>query len=283
MQKGRGGMQLGYCAITWGGLAADATGVTSVKDLFYRVTGSIPQAVREIAESGYRGVELFDGNVVELGPEMVRDLVAEAGLELVSVYTGANFVYPDALPDELDRIERAAAAARRAGAGRLVVGGGAPRAAGPREDDYATLGAALDRVVAIAEEHGLAASYHPHLGTIVERPDQLARVMDVSRIALCPDTAHLAAGGADPVAIIDTYAERIAHVHLKDLHRPATFLPLGDGELDFAGIVDSVRRSGYDSWVMVELDYFDGAPVDAARRSKEFLDDLLAVSASGRD
>jgi inosose dehydratase len=98
-----------------------------------------------------------------------------------------------------------------------------------------------------------------------------------SGINFCPDTAHLAAGGGDPAELVRRYAERVAYVHLKDFTAdPFAFLPLGQGDLDFRGIINELERTGYDGWLTVELDEFDGAPVDAARESKEYLSSLLA-------
>ena len=271
-------MRLAYHSITWGGVVGDATGVTSVKDLYYRANGSMERAVRDISAAGYEGTEMFDGNVVDYAdrPDDLRRLLAEAGLELVSVYTGANFVYEELLPDELHRIRRAAELAAAVGAQRLVVGGGARRAAGTRDADYERLANALDQVTDIAEEHGLSASYHPHLTTIVESPDELARLLPRTRIGFCPDTAHLAAGGGDPAELIRRYPDRIRHVHLKDLRSdPFGWLPLGRGVLDFADIIRAVRETGYDSWLIVELDDYDGDPRQAADISKTYLDGLL--------
>jgi inosose dehydratase len=272
-------MRVGYHSITWGGVVGDATGVTSVKDLYYRANGSMEQAFTDIAAAGYAGTELFDGNLVPYAdrPHELRALLEQAGLELVSVYTGANFVYDEILPDELYRIRRAAEMAATAGAQRLVVGGGARRAAGTQDTDYERLAAALDRVTDIAEEHGLTASYHPHLTTIVESPDELARLLPRTRIGFCPDTAHLAAGGGDPAALIRRYPDRIRHVHLKDLRLdPFGWLPLGQGVLDLPDIVRAVQESGYDSWLIVELDSYDGHPRAAAEQSLAHLRQLLA-------
>lgn len=269
-------MELGYHTITWGGVFGDAQGVTSVKDLHYRTAGSVRQALRDIADAGYTGTELFDGDVADLGPHLLRDALAETGLTLVSVYTGANFVYDEILPDELDKVTRACALAQAAGAERLVVGGGARRANGTTEQDYDRLAAALDRVTDLAADHGLTATYHPHLTTIVESPSELEQLLPRTRIGFCPDTAHLAGGGGDPAALIRRYADRIRHVHLKDLRRePFGFLPLGQGELDFSDVLQAVQESGYDSWLMVELDSYDGDPAEAARISKQHLDGLL--------
>jgi inosose dehydratase len=273
-------MRLGYSSITWGGVVGDATGVTSVKDLYYRANGSMETAVHDIGAAGYSGTEMFDGNLVDYAerPDELRRLLMEANIELVSVYTGANFIYADILPDEMHRIERAAGLASTFGAERLVVGGGARRAAGTTDEDYRRLGESLDRVVEIAGRFGLSASYHPHLSTIVESPAELERIMQLSNIAFCPDTAHLAAGGGDPAALIRAYPDRVRHVHLKDFRaEPFQFLPLGEGDLDLPDILAAVQESGYDSWLVVELDSYDGDPADAARISKAYLDRLLSA------
>lgn len=274
-------MQLGYHTITWGGVVGHPVGVTSIKDLFYQTNGSMETAVRDIAAAGYEGTEMFDGNLVEYAdrPEELRGLLSESGVKLVSVYSGANFIFADVLPEELHRINRAAELAAMFGAERLVVGGGARRAAGTTDEDYALLARGLDQVTDIAESFGLTASYHPHLSTIVESPSELERLMDSTRIGFCPDTAHLAAGGGDPAAVIRKYPDRIRHVHLKDFRAdPFQFLPLGEGDLDFPDIIRAVKESGYDSWLMVELDNYAGDPRAAAEISKKYLDKLLADS-----
>jgi inosose dehydratase len=272
-------IKLACHTITWGGVVGHPVGVTSVKDLFYLANGTSEHALRDIAAAGYTGVELFDGNLMQYAeqPDELRRLLTETGLQLVAVYSGANFVFPDILDEELWRISAVAALASELGAEHIVVGGGAQRARGTTGQDYVRLAEALDRVVEIAGEHSLSASYHPHLTTIVEGPGQLEKVMTRSRINFCPDTAHLVAGGGDPVDLVRRYADRIVYVHLKDFTaEPFAFLPLGRGDLDFAAILDELDAAGYDGWITVELDEYDGAPLEAARLSREYLSSLLA-------
>ena len=158
-----------------------------------------------------------------------------------------------------------------------MVGGGARRAAGTTDADYTALAAALDQVTDIAEQRGLTACYHPHLTTIVESPDELDRLMPQTRIGFCPDTAHLAAGGGDPAELIRRYPDRVRHVHLKDVRLdPFAFLPLGQGVIDFADVRAALGEVGYDGWLIVELDSYDGDPAEAARISKAYLEKLLA-------
>lgn len=270
-------MKLGYQTNTWGGVVGHPVGVTSIKDLFYLTPGSTEEALRDIAAAGYQGFELFDGNLMEYADRKAefRALLEETGLQLLAVYSGGNFIFPEILPEELWRVEKAAALAAEFGALHLVVGGGAQRVGGTTEEDYVQLARALDEVVDIAERHGLSAHFHPHLTTIVEGPEQLEKVMARSRINFCPDTAHLAAGGGDPAALIRRYAERITYVHLKDwCADPFDFLPLGQGELDFAGIMDALRESDYDGWITVELDSYPGSNREAAEMSRAHLESL---------
>lgn len=272
-------MRFGCHTITWGGVVGDPVGVTSVKDLYYRAAGSMEQAITDIAGAGYEGIEMFDGNLADFAerPGQLRGLLAAAGLELVSVYTGGNLIYDDILPDELHRVRRASDLAAEAGASALVVGGGARRACGTTGEDYDKLAAALDEVTAIAESNGLSACFHPHLTTIVESPTELEKIMSRSGIGFCPDTAHLAAGGGDPAELIRRYPDRIRHVHLKDYRpEPLAFLPLGQGVIDFADVVAAVREVGYDGWLLVELDDYGGEPREAAEISKAYLDKLLS-------
>jgi inosose dehydratase len=269
-------MKLAYHTITWGGVVGHPAGVTSVKDLYYLANGRTEEALRDVSAAGYEGVELFDGNLVQYAgrEEGLRALMEELGLELVTVYSGANFIYPDILEDEVSRIRDAARLAAGLGAEHLVVGGGAVRASGTREEDYRLLGEGLEKVVSIADEIGLIASFHPHLGTCVESPEQIAKTFEHTGINFCPDTAHLAAGGGDSADLIKTHGDRIKYVHLKD-YADGDFLPLGKGGLDFGRIMGALDAVGYDGWITVELDAYDD-PKEGARISKKFLDEVTA-------
>jgi inosose dehydratase len=271
-------MKLACHTITWGGVVGSGVGVTSIKDSFYLANGSMEQALEDIAGLGYEGVELFDGNVVALHEAgSLGPLLERTGLRLVSVYSGANFIFPDVLEEEFWRLERAVTLAAEYGAEHFVVGGGAQKAAGNTEADYDLLAAGLDRVSELASRAGLLASYHPHLSTMAESPDELERVFSRTGILFCPDTAHLAAAGGDPAELIRTYADRVEIVHLKDFTpEPFAFLPLGEGSLDIGGIVQTLRNVGYDGWLVAELDDYAGEPRQAAEISKRVLDGLAA-------
>jgi inosose dehydratase len=268
-------LKLGYQTNTWGGVVGHPAGVTSVKDLYYLANGSTSQALADIAAAGYQGFELFDGNLMQYEHQIeeFRKMIHDHKLNFIGVYSGANFIYQEILKDEMAKIEKSARLAASLGAEHLVVGGGAIRVDGPTEADYHSLAQGLNQVVALAEKYGLTASYHPHLGTIVQSPEQLHKLMPLTNIQLCPDTAHIEAGGGDPVEIIGTYIDRIRYVHFKD-YKDGQFVPLGQGNQKFESMLSILRENAYDGWITVELDAHPD-PKTGADVSMNYLQSIL--------
>lgn len=168
------------------------------------------------------------------------------------------------------------------------------------EAQWSTLLRNLDRIDRHARDRGVLATLHPHVGTLVENDSEVRRVLEGSTIPLTLDTGHLLAGGVDPVSLARCAARRVAHVHLKDVDadladRVATgdvaystavasglFRPLGTGDVDIAALVDTLQRSGYDGWYVLEQDVMlEGepageGPVVDVRTSLDYLTKVLA-------
>jgi inosose dehydratase len=159
-------------------------------------------------------------------------------------------------------------------------------------DGWSALLSNLDRAAARAAERGLLATLHPHVGTMVETRDEVYRVLDGSGIALCLDTGHLLIGGTDPAQLARAAAGRIGHVHLKDVAASVArrvaggelsytqgvcaglYRPLGQGDVDIAGVVAALEAADYRGWYVLEQDtILDGPPADEgpARAVRESL------------
>jgi inosose dehydratase len=273
-------VRFAYQANCWGPLGGNPVGVTSVGQLTYLTFGDMSRAISQIGAAGYQGVELFDGNVLDYpdGAAALKAALAQAGVQLVAAYSGANLIFPDILDQELSRIARVADAAAALSAEHLVVGGGAKRLEGVAPGDYERLGAGLEKVVAIAKTRGLKAHYHPHLSTIVEGPTEVDRIFSLTSIHFCPDTAHLAAAGGDVPAMIRKHRDRIAYVHLKGLRRePFAFTPLDEGDLDNAAVIKALAETNYTGWIAAELDAWPD-PKSGAERSLAFMKRSIAAA-----
>ncbi|QHA93103.1 sugar phosphate isomerase/epimerase [Bacillus sp. N1-1] len=265
-------MNIGYMTNAFGPLVGSGGGVTSIKDVRYETMCRDEEVFQKIQRQGFNGVEMFDGNLDQFAnhPKELKAILEGMGLSLYGVYAGANFIYEDAWQDELWRIQRTAGIAAEAGAKHLVLGGGAVRASDQKQDDISRLAASLAEAEAIVSQEGLITSYHPHLGSMIEAPEQIDQLFSCSSISFCPDLAHLAAGGGNPLDIIKKYKDRIPYIHLKDWDGDG-FVPLGHGSIDLHGIIDFLEAESYSGDWLVEIDGYHGDPVEACKESYQFL------------
>jgi inosose dehydratase len=148
----------------------------------------------------------------------------------------------------------------------------------PPEWDH--LFAVLDDIEDITAAHHLRQVVHPHFNTVVERGDEVARLLAGSPVSICLDTGHLTIGGADPLELAEQAGSRVGLVHLKDVRaavagrlnageldlmaavQAGLFAPLGDGDVPIAEIVTTLERNGYQGRYVLEQDVAltDGEP-----------------------
>ena len=164
--------------------------------------------------------------------------------------------------------------------------------------EWQTFAVGAQRIAeAVRQATGLRTVFHHHCGGYVETPAEVDRLMgltDPLLLGLCFDTGHYRYGGGDALAGIHKHASRIWHVHFKDYDpavgaraaaegwgyldavRQGVFCPLGQGAVDWAGVVAELRAMRYEGWIVVEQDVLpgQGEPKDSARRNRAFLAEL---------
>ena len=265
-------MRVGYMTHGFGPLVGEGAGVTSVKDIRYLTMGDDEEILKKITGVGFKSIEVLEGNLTKYSSDLsvLKDMLQKYSAEMMSVCVGANFIYQDALEDEMFHMEQVAKAGQAVGVTYAALCGGAIRGKGIQDQDYCLLGKGLDMAAKVFAEYGIEASYHPHLGSMAEAPEQVDRLFAETSIKICPDLAHLAAGGGDPLTIVKKYYDRISFVHLKDLDDNG-FAPLGTGRLDIDGVLDFLKENGYAGDYLVEVDGYAGDPVFACQTSYDFL------------
>lgn len=140
--------------------------------------------------------------------------------------------------------------------------------------EWVEFGARLSQIADYVNEQGMRLAYHHHLGTVVETADELERFLQTTRdnVGLVLDSGHAAYGGIDPVQVVMTRPERIAHVHCKDVRRSryrdnrdgghsfldgvidGMFTVPGDGDFDFAPLMKVLADIRYSGWIVVEAE-----------------------------
>ena len=275
-------------------------GVCEVPGWGYQLTPE--RVLAEMRDVGLAATEFGPAGFLPAEPDAAARVLDEHDLHAVGGFTPLLLHRPDhdPVPDVATLLETYAAT----GSNVLVlsaISGLEGYDARPELDDdgWRTLLINLDRLSAMATEHGVRAVLHPHVGTMVEKGEEVQRVLEGSSISLCLDTGHLLIGGTDPAELARQAPERIAHTHMKDVDAAKARLvqsgrltyteavgegmyrPLGSGDVDVAAIVGYLRGSEYDGWYVLEQDTIlteapsGEGPVGDVHTSVEYLRGLL--------
>lgn len=233
------------------------------------------RVLREMSELGLGATEFGPDGFLPDAPADKAAVLASHGMKAVGGFVPV--VLHDPSHDPVPEVRTALEGFTAAGAGTLVLAAATGLDgydARPELDAFGwkTLLSNLDRLAELAASVGITGSLHPHVGTMVEGPGEVDRVLDGSAIGLCLDTGHLLVGGTDPVALARRAATRVVHVHLKDVEPDAAsavrdgratytwavansmYRPLGQGGIDLSALIGALEGAGYGGWYVMEQD-----------------------------
>ena len=71
-------------------------------------------------------------------------------------------------------------------------------------------------------------------------------------IGYAPDAGHMANAGIDPLKVIKEHRSIVQHVHFKDMAADHVWATMGEGIIDFKPIVDFLKETNYQGWIMTE-------------------------------
>lgn len=268
---------------------------------------TLDEAVRAIAQIGYRGVEIM-ADVPHAYPKTMdaakrtalRQLLDDLGLMVSNVnaftlFAQGDTYHPTWIEDEPAlreaRIEHTLGAIELAGQlgsktlslqpGGPLIGTTISRAvAGER------FAAGLERVLPVAREHGIILAVEPEPGLFIETAQEyLAFKNEFFKaeplIRMNCDVGHLFCVGEDPAAVIRAMPQQIAHVHLEDIgaNRVHQHLTPGKGAIDFPAIFAALDHIGYNGWATVELYPYETTAAGVAKLAWEHLRPIVHAQA----
>jgi inosose dehydratase len=261
-----------------------------------------PVRLLEVAKSmGYGAVESGPPGYLAPNGEAAVELVGPFEVEIVATFLPLRLDDPDAFAEDLALLDQTTEVLAATGDGLVILAdaerperarvSGQPARLLETGWDDATFDLAA-RHLEIARlrcaERGLRASFHPHAASYVEAPDEIHELLARTppELGLCLDTGHTIVGGGDPVELARRYADRLVHLHLKDVD--ATVLGrLRAGEVDmdqaweqgiFCPFGEGVVPLG-EFLALPEVRSLDGYAVLEQDRMAVTIDDLPAVQA----
>lgn len=233
-------------------------------------------------EAGYAGFEL--GNKFPRDPQVLGPILDGHGLSLVSGWFSGKLL-ERSVEEEIEAIQGHLNLLKSLGATAMVYCEVSGCVHGERDtpvskrpvlaaNQWAELGAKLNQVAEYTLSQGVKIAYHHHMGTVVQTEADIDNLManTSDAVGLLLDTGHLTYAGGDPVAVQQRHAQRINHVHCKDvrravlddvLNRDSSFLNAvlagvftvpGDGSVDYPSVFKGLKAANYAGWLVVEAE-----------------------------
>jgi inosose dehydratase len=291
MTSTRSRLRLGSCPDSWGVWFADDPAQTP----WHRF-------LDELAEAGYRWLELGPYGYLPADPARLRDEVDRRGLAVSGQAVFGALHDPERWDDDLRDARQVAELVTAMGAGHVVL---LPADAGPNppELDAGRWRTLVERTSELGrilhEEYGVAAVFHPHADSHVGTQPQIERFLadtDPAHVNLCLDTGHVAYYDGDNLELIERYPDRIGYLHLKQadpavlgqvraeglsfaeaVRRGAMCEP-PKGEPDYEALLDAVdRHLDAELFAIVEQDLYPcdpDVPLPIAARTCQYLREL---------
>lgn len=255
----------------------------------------VETVLRDAHDLGFEGIEL--GGKFTRDPARLGSQLRASELELIGGWWSAALLVRS-VEAEIAALQNHLRLLEALGSGVFIVAECSntvhgdrrrPLSSAPRLTDaqWPALGKRLSALARYLEDRGLRLAYHFHLGTVVEREEDVGRFMahTDSRVGFVVDTGHAALGGIDAERLIRSHPDRVAHVHAKDVRRrvfeenrdrngsfldgvlAGMFTAPGDGDLDFRRVAQALIDTGYGGWVVVEAEQ-DPAQADPRTYSR---------------
>lgn len=265
-------IRFGYHAITWG--------------------DDNIRAIREIAELGFRGIQLRTNIFKDVGkdPARLRDLLAQYKLQFVALSSGGVQTATDANEEVRKHVDHARFVRDAGGLYLQVTDAARPPKGAPTAEDFKRLGRLLTEIGRRTADLGIPLGYHNHMHSLGEAPDEVDRILDSADpryVKLELDVAHYHQGGGDPVRAIKRYRDRLLFFHIKDVEptgpdgrRDYRFVELGRGRVDLPGVFAAMREVNFRGWAIIELDAVPDksrTPRDSALISKRYVEERLGI------
>lgn len=141
-------------------------------------------------------------------------------------------------------------------------------------DEWKTFGEKLTALAEYTLSKGIKIAYHHHMGTVVQSQQEIDLLMENTgdAVGLLLDTGHLTYAGGNPLEVAEKWANRIAHVHCKDIRQAVldeckiqdlsfldsvlrgVFTVPGDGCIDYPSIFNVLKATNYNGWLVVEAE-----------------------------
>ena len=141
-------------------------------------------------------------------------------------------------------------------------------------DDWKKLIHSINEISKMMIDENMPLAYHHHMGTVIETEQDTRRLIENTKdtVGLLVDTGHMLFAQGNSIKLVESFYDRIIHVHCKDIRKEVldkslkkdstfrqafldgAFTVPGDGCIDYIPFLKTLNKKNYSGWLVVEAE-----------------------------
>ena len=142
------------------------------------------------------------------------------------------------------------------------------------KEDWKKFAQSINEISKMMLDEDMPLAYHHHMGTVIETEEDVNKLMEKTKdsVKLLVDTGHMLFAQGNSIKLVDSFYERIIHVHCKDIRKDildkslkidstfrqafldGAFTVPGDGCIDYVPFLNALKEKNYSGWLVVEAE-----------------------------
>jgi inosose dehydratase len=243
---------------------------------------SLEQCLKEASMAGFTGIE--SGGKFPMNSEVLIPKLNKENLKLCSGWYGAQLLKRSP-KEEFELMQKQLKLFKDCKAPCMVfaevtdsVQGDPVKPLSKRpklsKEDWKKFAQSINEISKMMLDEDMPLAYHHHMGTVIETEEDVNKLMEKTKdsVKLLVDTGHMLFAQGNSIKLVDSFYERIIHVHCKDIRKDildkslkidstfrqafldGAFTVPGDGCIDYVPFLNALKEKNYSGWLVVEAE-----------------------------
>ena len=243
---------------------------------------SLEQCLKEASMAGFTGIE--SGGKFPMDSEVLIPKLNKENLKLCSGWYGAQLLKRSP-KEEFELLQKQLKLFKDCKAPCMVfaevtdsVQGDPVKPLSKRpklsKEDWKKFAQSINEISKMMLDENMPLAYHHHMGTVIETEEDVNKLMEKTKdsVKLLVDTGHMLFAQGSSIKLVESFYERIIHVHCKDIRKDildkslkidstfrqafldGAFTVPGDGCIDYVPFLNALKEKNYSGWLVVEAE-----------------------------
>lgn len=262
---------------------------------------SLIDSIEKISQVGYSGIEIMcdvphaypasltDEKISEIQSTLKKNNLDISNLNAFTLFALGDTYHPSWIDTSKDKREartnhtaNCIELAHELGAKNISIEPGGPLLPSEnlsRKEALYLFEQGVNKVLPLAKKNQVKILVEPEPGLLLENSNQFVEFIkkfDSQYLKLNFDIGHFYCVNEDPSALILELRDYIQHFHMADIKEDRVHYHLipGLGAIDFQNVFQAMKEIDYNGYVTVELYPYKDNPIEAAKKSFEYLQSL---------